>query len=214
MITITIPAPHVEFGPDGIPAALADADYLEHAAASLRDGYRVGGSNVTATVVKLLTDAAFAIRTSYETNERFRADPAAGLERNRANLETGLGHANRIVDAIRNLNQVAARDAGNDLVTGFIKTLDPDAVEQLLVNALTAAAQLQQQQARVPMTHTPEGGPSALLAIGDQVEEILRRSTYPIAGFVIFAQDGAVEYRSPYPRELMRTRLASAADAL
>ncbi|AXC37964.1 hypothetical protein SEA_JACKO_106 [Microbacterium phage Jacko] len=61
---ISIPRPHVPFGPEGVPEHEADADYLDHAAASLEGHYEVGGSNVRATVVKMLRDAAAALRAA------------------------------------------------------------------------------------------------------------------------------------------------------
>lgn len=57
---ITVPRPHVPHGPEGVPAAQADADYLRSAARNFR--YRkVCGSNLTETVCRLLTDAADAL---------------------------------------------------------------------------------------------------------------------------------------------------------
>jgi len=53
-----------------------------------------------------------------------------------------------------------------------------------------------------------------LLALGDQVQEILSRSPYPIAGFVILAVDGSAEYRSPWPREVFKENLTRAAEVL
>lgn len=57
---LTIPRPHVPFGPEGIPADQADADYLRDAARNIEFS-RCMGSNLTATVVKLLNDCATAI---------------------------------------------------------------------------------------------------------------------------------------------------------
>lgn len=61
---LTIPRPHVPYGPVGIPEHEADADYLEHAASSLESRYEVGGSNVRATVVGILRDVATALRAA------------------------------------------------------------------------------------------------------------------------------------------------------
>lgn len=61
---LTIPRPHVPFGPHGVPEKLADADYLDHAARNIAGGYAVGGYNVTATVIKLLHDTAAALRAA------------------------------------------------------------------------------------------------------------------------------------------------------
>lgn len=58
---ITIPRPHVPYGPEGIPAEQADADYLREAARKLEEHYKPFGSNLRATVVKLVRDAADAV---------------------------------------------------------------------------------------------------------------------------------------------------------
>ena len=63
MSTITIPRPHVPYGPHGIPEHVADANYLREAAFHIRDGYAVGGWNLTNTVIKLLLDTAAALET-------------------------------------------------------------------------------------------------------------------------------------------------------
>jgi hypothetical protein len=57
---ITIPRPHVPFGPTHVTTNQADADYLRHAARNIVHA-RCLGSNLTATVVRLLNDAADAI---------------------------------------------------------------------------------------------------------------------------------------------------------
>lgn len=57
---ITIPRPTVPFGPKGVPVNVADADYLRSAAGNIEFARRLG-SNLTATVVKLLNDAADAV---------------------------------------------------------------------------------------------------------------------------------------------------------
>jgi hypothetical protein len=72
---INIPRPHVPYGPIGIPEHMADADYLDHAAASLEGHYEVGGSNVRATVVKLLRDTAAALRAASAVTEPMSLDP-------------------------------------------------------------------------------------------------------------------------------------------
>jgi len=59
--TITIPRPHVAHGPEHVSAEKADADYLRHAVRNidyLGRGERLWGSNLTATIRKLLLDAA------------------------------------------------------------------------------------------------------------------------------------------------------------
>ncbi|WAL67113.1 hypothetical protein ORV05_04815 [Amycolatopsis cynarae] len=59
--TITVPRPHVPYGPAGMDTDTADADFLRDAADRLADFYRPFGSNLRATVVQLLRDAADAI---------------------------------------------------------------------------------------------------------------------------------------------------------
>ena len=62
--TITIPAPHVTSGPEGIAANVADAAYLRSAVRNidhLSHGERLWGSGLTATVRKLLLDSAQAL---------------------------------------------------------------------------------------------------------------------------------------------------------
>lgn len=61
LTTITIPRPHVPYGPDHVTEDQADADYLRSAVRNidhLSRGERIWGSNVTATVRKVLLDAA------------------------------------------------------------------------------------------------------------------------------------------------------------
>ena len=67
--SIEVLRPHVPYGPEGIPEALADADYLDHAANNIAGGYMVGGSNVKATVIKLLHDTATALRQAHSLRE-------------------------------------------------------------------------------------------------------------------------------------------------
>jgi hypothetical protein len=55
--TISIRAPHVPYGPEH----LADAQYIGSAAQHIEDGYKVGGSNLTATVVSLLREVQRAL---------------------------------------------------------------------------------------------------------------------------------------------------------
>lgn len=62
--TITIPRPHVPFGPEHVSPEKADAAYLRAAVRNvdhLGRGERLWGSNLTATVRKLLLDAAEAL---------------------------------------------------------------------------------------------------------------------------------------------------------
>lgn len=58
---ITIPAPHVVHGPQGVPPHEADAHYMRHAASNLEGKYEVGGSGVRGAVVDLLRDVATAL---------------------------------------------------------------------------------------------------------------------------------------------------------
>lgn len=59
---ITIPKPVVPYGPQGVPADVATADYLRELVRKIDGGYTVlGGSNVTATVRKLIIDVASAL---------------------------------------------------------------------------------------------------------------------------------------------------------
>lgn len=69
MSTITIPTPHVPFGPTHVPEHVADADYLRGAVRNIEyreQGEKLWGSNLTATVIKLLNDAAEAIMVAGE----------------------------------------------------------------------------------------------------------------------------------------------------
>jgi hypothetical protein len=67
--TIAIPTPRVPYGPDGVEPRFATAMYLDSVLSKLRalddDGHRrihIGGSNVTATVERILGDVAMALR--------------------------------------------------------------------------------------------------------------------------------------------------------
>lgn len=60
---ITVPRPHVPHGPQGVPADVADADYLRTAGRALAEHYQPFGSNLRATVVQLILDAADAIES-------------------------------------------------------------------------------------------------------------------------------------------------------
>lgn len=74
---VTIPRPHVPFGPQGVPEMLADADYLDSAARNIAGGYTVGGYNVTHTVIGLLHSTATALREAHAAEVR-SADTAEG----------------------------------------------------------------------------------------------------------------------------------------
>lgn len=67
--TITIPRPHIPFGPEHLTINTADAQYLHTAATELEQFHQPFGSNLRATVVKLIRDAARAIEDHVETSE-------------------------------------------------------------------------------------------------------------------------------------------------
>jgi hypothetical protein len=59
---VTIPRPRVPYGPAGLTPDQGTARYLREVASKIERGYaRVGGRNVTDTVLKLLGDTAEAI---------------------------------------------------------------------------------------------------------------------------------------------------------
>lgn len=64
---ITIPRPHVPHGPKHLSADVSDVDYLREAAAHLEDFYKPFGSNLRATIVRLVRDAADAIERDATT---------------------------------------------------------------------------------------------------------------------------------------------------
>jgi hypothetical protein len=57
--TITIPAPNVPY-----PGGRTQAYFMRSAADHIEGGYPVGGRNLTATVLKLLRDAADALEAA------------------------------------------------------------------------------------------------------------------------------------------------------
>jgi len=60
---LSIPIPNVPFGPEGVAPTIATASYLIEVVKKIDFGYaNVGGSNVTATLRKLLVDTAEALR--------------------------------------------------------------------------------------------------------------------------------------------------------
>lgn len=75
---LVVPRPHVPFGPQGVPELIADATYLDHAASNLEGKFEVGGSNVRATVVRLLRDVALALRAAHRTSTEDHADRSRG----------------------------------------------------------------------------------------------------------------------------------------
>lgn len=58
---IVIPRPHVPFGPETLTPDVSDVQYLRKAARNIENFYKPFGSNLRATIVKLLDDAANAI---------------------------------------------------------------------------------------------------------------------------------------------------------
>lgn len=66
LTTISIPRPHVPFGPSGTSEDHADASYLREVVWKIDKGYAkgIGGSNVTATIRKLIADAADVLEAS------------------------------------------------------------------------------------------------------------------------------------------------------
>lgn len=101
--TITIPRPHVPFGPEGKTAEEADAEYLRHAVKNidyLERGERLWGSNLTATVRKLLLDAADAVEAPEADRRLFTVvyrsyDRDGKLWTESKSLEEVLAHAPR-----------------------------------------------------------------------------------------------------------------------
>lgn len=77
---ITVPRPHVPFGPDGISADEADAEYLREAARKLDQHYKPFGSNLRTTVVKLLQDSADSIEGSTGEADDDNALPVASID--------------------------------------------------------------------------------------------------------------------------------------
>ena len=67
---ITIPRPHVPYGPDAITADQADAAHLCRAARDLEKHYKPFSSTLRATIVKLVNDAADAIKSGRATRSR------------------------------------------------------------------------------------------------------------------------------------------------
>jgi hypothetical protein len=65
LTTITVPRPTVAYAPKHLSGDEADVVYLREAAKTIAEG-RTFGSNLSATVAKLLNDAAAAIESSAE----------------------------------------------------------------------------------------------------------------------------------------------------
>lgn len=64
--SLIVKRPHVPHGPEGIPDAEADADFLQRAADDLRQGHALDGQYVTMAVIGLLESTAEALRASAE----------------------------------------------------------------------------------------------------------------------------------------------------
>lgn len=61
---ISVPRPHVPYGPQGYSEDQADVYYLREAARKLQSHYKPFGSNLRATIVKLILDSADAIESA------------------------------------------------------------------------------------------------------------------------------------------------------
>ncbi|NWN86997.1 MAG: hypothetical protein HLX51_00420 [Micrococcaceae bacterium] len=61
---IVIPRPHIPHGPKQLTADASDVQYLREAAQKIQDFYKPFGSNLRATIVKLIDDAADAIEAA------------------------------------------------------------------------------------------------------------------------------------------------------
>ena len=70
--TVTVPAPRVPF-----PGPSTDAHFMREAASHLQGGYPLGGSNLTATVIRLLIDVADALEPAPAAPVPTPVSPAA-----------------------------------------------------------------------------------------------------------------------------------------
>lgn len=61
---VVITRPHVPHGPKQLTADASDVQYLREAAQKIQDFYKPFGSNLRATIVKLIDDAADAIEAN------------------------------------------------------------------------------------------------------------------------------------------------------
>lgn len=61
---VIIPRPHVPHGPKQLTADASDVQYLREAAQKIQDFYKPFGSNLRATIVKLIDEAADAIEAN------------------------------------------------------------------------------------------------------------------------------------------------------
>lgn len=65
--SLVVKRPHIPHGPQGIPDAEADADFLHHAAEALREGHPLEEPQVLWAVVGLLESAAEALSAATES---------------------------------------------------------------------------------------------------------------------------------------------------
>ena len=121
---VTIPRPHVPFGPLGVPEMLADADYLDHAARSIAGGYAVGGYNVTHTVIDLLHSVATALRDAHAAEVR-STDTAEGEGMSDDELlETYRAAVNRAMSEAHARDGFASNMSRESIVAGLRAVFD------------------------------------------------------------------------------------------
>ena len=174
--TITVPRPHIPYGPEGIPADEADANYLRKAADDLAVHYRCFGSNLRATVVKLMNDAADAIAT------RAPVTPDTG-QREHTGTEWGVRGPDGRLTPMRNRTDAEAFQAGFPAASvvcryvGMWQELEPEypevggagvpfdaaipATDPLDTTAAQAPAASEQPHPAIVSVHTASGNPEA-----------------------------------------------------
>lgn len=105
--TIAVPTPVVPFGPKGVPEHEATASYLRGAADRMVAGYKPGGSNVAATLVRLARDAADALDRGPQSTpvDEFAAAAIAAVDEV---VLGGSGFAEAVRDAVRAVLHSAA----------------------------------------------------------------------------------------------------------
>lgn len=143
--TISIPTPNVPYGPNGVEPRLATADYLESVLLKVQamtvedDGDRphrrihIGGSNVTATVERLLADVAAALRAP----EVPRRDDLIDTQFLARNIINQLGDA--WAEAIPSERWVPVRQATNDVMDGWVSQMLREAVAAAWAEGYTVA---------------------------------------------------------------------------